>query len=519
MTEQHASDAKPGIPAGSRTGAQPGVDFPVGSDGRRSTSAFGRAVIADALRKTDPAGALGAEQETNWRSGYLTHFRRVIEAGLSSRHSALAIATDGLGSLRSRMRSVRPGGEETELDDLLRRHAVRRLGTATIKGTGESETELVLPYRGERLRGDDLARRLGAWVTAGIIEPSCADAVREVAAHPEWLRLPGRTVAVLGAGSEVGPLPVLLRWGATVAGVDLPQPRIWERVLTTAESSAGTLLLPVAADTGNDGLEASQSAQPPDGELTATAGADLTSEVPDIADWIAGLNGPLVLGNYVYADGAANVRVCAAADTLTLRLQATRDDVALAFLATPTDVFAVPGEAVAHSAQAYQDRAAVLKLAGRPLRTLSGGRLLKRAYQPGSDPGISDNLVAQQGPNYALAKRLQRWRVSLARDAGKAVSMNVAPPTRTKSVVKNRALAAAYAGAHRFGAEVFEPDTTRVLMAALLVHDLHADRPVHDHPWQDEAYAAAHGGLWRIGYAPRSVLGLAALLGYGASRS
>ncbi|MGN6796448.1 MAG: hypothetical protein ACTHJW_29020, partial [Streptosporangiaceae bacterium] len=462
MTEREASDAEARMPAGSQPVAQPGVDFPVAADGRRSTSAFGRAVIADALRKTDPPGALGAEQETNWRSGYLTHFRRVIEAGLASRHGALGIAADGLASLRSRMRSVRPDGEETELDDLLRRQAGRQLRTGTVTGTGESETELALPYRGERLRGDGLSRRLDAWVAAGIIEPSCADAVREVAAHPEWLSLPGRTVAVLGAGSEVGPLPVLLRWGATVAGIDLPQPRIWERVLATARSSAGTLLVPVAADAGPGGQDESKA-----GELTAAAGADLTSEVPDIADWLGDLNGPLVLGNYVYADGAANVRVCAAADTLTLRLQAARDDVALAFLATPTDVFAVPGEAVAYSARAYQNRSAVLKLAGRPLRTLSGGRLMRRAYQPGSDPGISDNLVAQQGPNYALAKRLQRWRVSLAREAGAGVSMNVAPPTRTKSVVKNRALAAAYAGAHRFGAEVFEPDTTRVLMAAL----------------------------------------------------
>src|SRR5262249_58506541 len=85
-----------------------------------------------------------------------------------------------------------------------------------------------------------------------------------------------------------------------------------------------------------------------------SAGADLTNEVPEVADWLAGLPGPLVLGNYVYADGAANVRVCAAADTLTLRLQAARDDVGLAFLATPTDVFAVPAEAVAQSAAAYE---------------------------------------------------------------------------------------------------------------------------------------------------------------------
>ena len=78
--------------------------------------------------------------------------------------------------------------------------------------------------------------------------------------------------------------------------------------------------------------------------------------------------------------------------------------------------------------------------------------------------------------------------------------MNVAPPTRTRSVVKNRALAAAYAGAHRFGVEVFEPATSNVLMAALA-----GARPEHRRrarctiePWQDEAYAAAHGGLWRI---------------------
>jgi hypothetical protein len=156
----------------------------------------------------------------------------------------------------------------------------------------------------------------------------------------------------------------------------------------------------------------------------------------------------------------------------------------------------------------------------RPLRTLSAGRLLRRAYVPGADPGIADVLVAQQGPNYALAKRLQRWRATTARAGGTTVSMNVAPPTRTRSVVKNRALAAAYAGAHRFGVEVFEPATSNVLMAALLVHDLHTGGgPAHEHPWQDEAHAAVHGGLWRMPYAARSALGLAALLGLGGARA
>ena len=116
---------------------------------------------------------------------------------------------------------------------------------------------------------------------------------------------------------------------------------------------------------------------------------------------------------------------------------------------------------------------------------------------------------------------LQRWRATIARNGGATASMNVAPPTRTRSVTKNRVLAAAYAGAHRFGLEVFEPATTKTLMAALLVHDLHAGGSGQEQadPWREEAHAAAHGGMWRVPYAPRTALGLAALLGYGAARN
>ena len=131
-------------------------------------------------------------------------------------------------------------------------------------------------------------------------------------------------------------------------------------------------------------------------------------------------------------------------------------------------MFAVPATAVRHSNANYESRSTRAKAIGRPLRAVSGGRLMRRNYAPGAD----------------------------------------------------RALAAAYAGAHRFGVEVFEPATSNVLMAALLVHDLHTGGgPAHELPWQDEAYAAVHGGLWRAPYAPRSALGLAALLGYAAARS
>jgi hypothetical protein len=55
-------------------------------------------------------------------------------------------------------------------------------------------------------------------------------------------------------------------------------------------------------------------------------------------------------------------------------------------------------------------------------------------------------------------------------------------------------------------------------MAALLVHDLHrpdADRRVAAPPHPEDLFVAgaAHGGLWRTPYAPRSALTLAALAG------
>jgi hypothetical protein len=480
-----------------------GVVFPL-VDGRRSTATTGRAVVADALREVDPVGAGATERETNWRAGYLTHFRRLVEAGLPSSEAALTIARDGLASVHSRMRWGDPDAADAPLARAFGQPSAP-LVTEEVRGSAEPERELSVPYRGNRLRGDDLRRQVDEWVASGVAEPSLADVVGSVIDHPEWLALPDRTVVVLGAAAEMGPLRSLLRWGGTVAGVDLPRAGLWERVLADAGSSAGRLLLP---------------ARPGDAALPERAGGDLVHDLSTVASWVRDLEGPMVLGNYVYADGAANVRVSCAVDALTEHLHQQRDpdEVALAFLATPTDVFAVPGEAVAAAVDSYARRR-VSKALRVPLRTLSGGRLLRRNYVPGVDPGINDSVVPQQGPNYLLAKRLQRWRAAAARDAGATVSFHIAPPTRTRSVVKNRALAAAYAGAHRFGIEVFEPGTSNTLMAALLVHDvMTGPRPTLGHPWQDEAHAAVHGGLWRAAYDPRSALGLAALLGVGASR-
>jgi hypothetical protein len=120
-------------------------------------------VVADALRGVDPVGARGAEASTDWRREYLVHFRRLVEAGLPSREAALRVADDGLTSLHKRMRyRTEPGGDEQPLDAAFGPSGPA-IATKTVDGAGEPQGELVVPYRGRHLGGEELGRQLERW--------------------------------------------------------------------------------------------------------------------------------------------------------------------------------------------------------------------------------------------------------------------------------------------------------------------------------------------------------------------
>jgi len=492
-------------------------------EGRRSSSSTGRAVVADAVRALDPALADDVLAIKDWRSGYLEPFRRMTEFDLTLAGAAVTAGAAGLASVHRRF-VVAHAGQDLPLGDAVRAGLdpvrVPALHTASVTGSAEPDRTLSVPYRGGRLAGAALDRQLDVWLEHGVAEPSFAKAVRAVVANPDWLDLRDVTVVVLGAGAEMGPTVSLLRWGAHVVAVDLPRPAIWRRLLETARAGAGRLTVPVSR-----WLPASA----PDDEIAAAAGVDLLTGTGDLLAWLAALPGPFVLGNYVYTDGADHVRTTVAVDALTAELLALRDDVSLAFLATPTDVFGVPAEVVEDARRRYAGGSGGVGRVGRRLagvgRAATAGLLWRPNYPglsalpDGTPAGLADSLVPQQGPNYALAKRIQRWRAVHERSAGRTVSVNVAPATRTRSVTRNRLLAGAYAGAHRFGVEVFDPSTSNTLMAAMLVHDLCDPGSVANpavplsHPLELLWSGANHGGLWRTPYAPRSVLGLAVVLG------
>jgi hypothetical protein len=233
------------------------------------------------------------------------------------------------------------------------------------------------------------------------------------------------------------------------------------------------------------------------------------------------LEGPLLVGDYVYAAGATHVRTASAVDAIVATLIDRRRDIGLAYLATPTDAYAVPGDAVTEALQGFERTSPVVAMA----RGLAGRRVFRPNYAgmltmpTGRRFGVFDGLIIQQGSNYALAKRIQQWRATRARELGTWVSINVAPATRTRSVVNSTMLEAAYGGSHRFGLRVFAPQASRQVMAALLVHDLCNEQSVANPGVAMEnamdlfASQALHGGMWRAPFQPRSVLGFAAATG------
>jgi hypothetical protein len=455
-------------------------------------------VFSEAAASVDASLAAAIARRTEWRKSYLGPVRQIVEAGARSGKDALRIAGEGLAAVHHNV-VFRNGSENLSLAAAIEtRSTGAPFETGTISGRGSRLREVAVPYRGKTLRGDELTRQLERWTAAGVIEPSCARAVTGVLENPDWLDLSGMTFVLLGAAAEMGPLEWLCRWGADVVAVDLDRPAVWERITNVATEGSGRVRFP---------------------QREGERGADLLADTPDVVSWLRSIEGPLVVGSYAYADGSSFLKLAAALDAVTTALQRDRSGVTIAYLATPTDVFAVPADVVERS------RSRKLPRPSRLARAASRGRAFGPNYptlvdgENGRRWGIADALIPQQGPNYALAKMLQRWRAIVAREEGTLTSANVAPATRTRSVVKNKVLAAAYRGAPAFGIEIFEPETSRALMAALLVHDLRdptaaarPDTPL-DHPFDLFADGAAHGGLWSVPYAPRSVLPLAVGIG------
>ena len=171
---------------------------------------------------------------------------RILVAEAQSGSAALQIARQGLAAARSHYVVVAADGTQEPLPSAVTRRGLD-LRTVAVSGHDERVRELVVPHRGENLRGLALLRQLDDWVRRGIVEPTFADAVGAVVRNPDWLDLRGHTFALVGAGAQMGPFAQLVQWGARVAAIDLPRPDVWKRLLSVVRESAGTMYVPVHA--------------------------------------------------------------------------------------------------------------------------------------------------------------------------------------------------------------------------------------------------------------------------------
>ncbi|MBC7917868.1 MAG: hypothetical protein H7Y28_08665 [Rhodoferax sp.] len=495
-----------------------GVVFPVTPDGSRSTTRTGAHILAAALGPVAPQRAHAALQEKHWRRTYPAYFRSLVEGSLASSEVAMQSANNGLDSAWQNLCWSTEGQSDISLNDALAK-GQNRFTTQTITGRGHAYlAPWTVPLNGENLSGPTLRAKVADWLARGIMEPSAARALERCIDHPEWFDLSDRTLVLLGAGSEAGPFRWLMQWRASVVAVDIDRPEVWKRLVDTARAGNGVLHAPVSVDADTTA------------DWVAHAGANLITQAPDIAAWLQTFRGPLDIASLAYLDGERHVKVAMGMDMIAKTLCDHDKRTTLAFLATPTDMFAVTRETAQASMEAYAARKMTKRTLQGSLHLATGDRFFQpniealRESDKGVQYGVVDSMVIEQGPNYALAKRLQQWRAQVARAAGHRVSLNVAPSTTTVSVLKNPALAAGFAGASSFGIEVFEPETTNALMAALWVHDLRCNESAANpsvplnHPLELFMDNACHGGLWRLAYLPRSALPIAAALGWVRQR-
>ena len=326
-------------------------------------------------------------------------------------------------------------------------------------GGAEPRRGFAVPHHGRELEGSDLRAQARRWVDAGVAEPSLLPALDAANSHPEWFDLSRTTVVVLGAGGGAGPAAGVVVLGAQVLAVDLPDADRWRRIIAAAEGTPGCCM------SRCPGVSVAASGADAD-EVAQVAGADLLTRLPDVAAWIAGFDGPVVLGNYLYADGATE---CAPVGGVRRAGPVPVRPWLRSHPCFPCHPLPTPSRWAPTSCWTPGSAGIGTCWPGRPggrcgWRTCSSRTIRRCCVTTTAETCRPTAWCRSRGPNYLLAKRMQRWRAVVNRESGLRVSLNVALATRTRSVVKNRLLAAAYAGAGRFGMEIFEPDTTNALM-------------------------------------------------------
>jgi hypothetical protein len=313
------------------------------------------------------------------------------------------------------------------------------------------------------------------------------------------LDLRGERFALLGAGAELAPTPLLLRAGARVLWVDVAEP---EARLTQDDAA---------------------------GELVVSDARDLLRAPNRVAAALArfAADGPIHVGMFAYAAGASREwRLGAAMNAVVRKLEPAQVR-SLSFFVSPTMPASVQPEDAAASleklaaAPSWQAIARGLGLLPTPGQLQIDGACVARGIV--SIQGLSYQ-AAQYVSKVAAAEAFAVYGISGSNNGHREpviVSANVAGITNTRSLA-HPLFQAAFIGAPRFGVRIFEPATTRALSGLLILSDLlNPNAPGNPSSFADSPRDKAsallsqqvHGGIYSLPYELESAIRMAAVAG------
>ncbi|GBG27782.1 Hypothetical Protein FCC1311_040052 [Hondaea fermentalgiana] len=502
-----------------------GVQFPADAEGRRSTTAPAKKIWERAFAGVDDDGVEALVAEKNWRKAYAGHVYELTRKSARTPELTLKVAQQGLEAVQDTFEFVRDGKSYSIPEALDTFTNVPK--TAVVKSEAKrpvvEAAALSVPFsKGEIASGDALEKRVEELVANDHVEPDVLEAIKEINASGEdcFSALADTYFVILGATSELCPLEPLLEMGLNVVAVSRPSPARQAKLVALAQNApeGASLSFPVMGAV-NDPADLTDPSKAAD-----IVGVDIVENMPEVANWLVSLypGKRLVIGSYIYLDGANHVRASVAMDAVLQRVLEKRPDTALAYLGSPAVAYPIPQASWEVSMSNFKKG---------PTFWQNALGLFLRSYAPNNeDPVVAESvntdaadtskeiymfngIVNMQGPNYLLAKTLQNWRAMVAREVNKAlVSVNMAPSSRTDSVMHVPAVARGVRGFEAFPPLTsFDPATARSMMALLLVHDLVDKKsPANPevalrNPLDIFASYGVHAGLWRAPFSQESL--------------
>ena len=448
----------------------------------------------------------------NWRTWYLRLYADLaIKEGLSVKDTT-DVATSGLAEFHSCLFNESGTPLKQAVSEAFDKDLVE---TLEIRGNKPVEKIAIDGFPGS------MELSASEWVEDGLAEPGLVESFRFLDQNQSLDLGQDLLFAVAGA-AEFAPTEHWLRWGGTVAVVARPNPASWQKLISMARNSWGTMLVPIRR-----GLLSKPVAELSDDEIAAVAGLDILEHHAEISSWMGQLSPKpsrrFVLGLYAYTPRVNHIRVQGVQESLaavvTERLSASK--LALSWLATPTDSAPGPADIGSRAIARFGSRSPSRIIRDSLLGLLNAARPAKPKFYDGNDGeklALIDASVQQQGPSYSFSKRTQRWRAYLAHYSGVKVSYAISPPARTNSVLRHKILRASYRGAPLFGVKPFEVKVAKSAAAAVLARDLNDPSSFTNIETTTDlhCFSAVHGGLWGLAYRPRSIWIAATLLGLPA---